>query len=207
MQFPTLAFFDHLEDLIVAFLANQIFLAPILLLFIEEAGIPLPTSDFVIAYTGYEVARGRISFAIAFLILLIADLAGASILYYLCSHYGASVIHKFGKYIDLDEEKLTTVEKQFRKYGVWAIIFGRHITGFRLPITIFAGISEITYPTFIISTFISVVIWITFYLIIGERLGPKTVQLVHANLWYLVLLILPIIISITPFLLLRKKRK
>ena len=207
MQFPSFVFLDRFEDLIVAFLANQVYLAPIFLLFIDEIGIPLPTSDFVIAYTGFEVARGRISFAVAFLILLIADLAGASILYFICSRYGPHILEKFGKFIDLDEHKLATVEKYFRKYGVLMIIFGRHIPGFRIPITIFAGISEISYRTFLISTFISVVFWIAFYLLLGERLGPKTVQLVHANAWYAILFVIPIIVAAAPFFFLRKKHK
>src|ERR1035437_1280389 len=106
MQFPNLPFLDKFEDLIVAFLGSQVIFAPIFLLFIDEAGVPLPTSDFVIAFTGYEVSRGHLSFVVAFFILLIADLSGASILYYLSSRYGPVIIEKFGKHIDLDQEKL-----------------------------------------------------------------------------------------------------
>src|SRR5258708_4997950 len=117
MQFPNLAFLDQFQDAIVTFLAHQVFLAPILLLTIEEAGLPLPIADFTISYTGYQVSLGRISFLGAFIMLLIADLAGASILYYLCSRYGPHLIEKFGKFIHLDKHKLVVVEEKFRKYG------------------------------------------------------------------------------------------
>lgn len=198
---------DRVEDLIVAFLASKFFLAPVLLLFIDESGIPLPTSDFVIAYTGYEVAQGKITFLSAFLTLLIADLAGASILYYLCRTYGPMLVTRVGKFIDLDEKKLTTVQTYFRKYGVLVIIFGRHIPGFRIPITVFAGITKISYPTFIISTFVSVLFWIAFYLTLGQHLGPKTVKLVHTHIWYGALILLPIVLSFVPFYFLRKTHK
>ncbi len=198
---------DNLSDSIVPFLTHQIYLAPIIFLIIEEAGFPFPISDFVIAYTGYQVRLGHISYFVAYFILIIADLAGASILYFLCSRYGASVIAHFGKYIDLDTNKLKVVEKYFRKYGPLVIIFGRHIPGFRIPITVFSGISEIKYGTFLISTLLSIMLWIPFYLAVGERLGPRTVKLFHASHWSYLLILLPFLLSIVPFLFLRKKKK
>src|SRR5437762_5939063 len=106
MQFLTSFPFDKLEDAIVGFVTHQSFLTPVILLFLEEAGFPLPTADFVIAYTGYHVSRGDISFQAAFFILLFADLLGSSLLYFLCLRYGRRVITKLGKYINLDEHKL-----------------------------------------------------------------------------------------------------
>ncbi|HEX8931890.1 MAG TPA: DedA family protein [Patescibacteria group bacterium] len=198
---------DRFEDLILGFVVSQSYLAPVLLLFLEETGIPLPTADFVIAYTGYQVSLGHLSFFVAFLILMIADLLGASILYFLCSRYGVHVINIFGKFIDLDQNKLDYVEEKFRKYGALFIIFGRHIPGFRIPITVFSGISEMSYLTFIGSTFISIVFWISFYLSLGQRLGPRTVHLLHTHGWYGLLFLLPIAIFIAPFIFLRKSKK
>jgi membrane protein DedA with SNARE-associated domain len=207
MQLLNFGFLDRFEDALVILLTHQIFLAPILLLTIEEAGFPLPIADFTIAYTGYQVSLGHISFLTAFIMLLIADLLGASILYFLCSRYGPHIIEKFGKYIHLDQHKLNLVEEKFRKYGSFFIIFGRHIPGFRIPITVFSGISEMTYVAFIISTFISIVWWIPFYLIVGQRLGSRTIQLLHANGWFALFFFLPLVFSIAPFFFLRKKTK
>lgn len=201
-----LSFLDSFEDILIVFLKHQIVLAPILLLLLEEAGLPLPIADFIISYTGYQVSLGHIPYVVAYVILIIADLTGASILYYLCSRFGAGIILRFGKYIDLDKDKLTVVEEKFRKYGPFAIILGRHIPGFRIPITVFSGISEMKYKTFLISTFLSIFLWIPFYLAVGEKLGPRTVKFVHANHWYYLLILVPIIFSLLPFFFLRKKK-
>lgn len=131
------------QDFIINFLTQQTYLAPIVLLFLEEAGFPLPTADFVIAYTGYHVSLGNISYTNAFFILLFADLLGSSLLYFLCHSYGAKAINKLSQYIDLDQHKLDLVAQKFGKYGPLAIIFGRHVPGFRIPITIFSGLSKI----------------------------------------------------------------
>jgi membrane protein DedA with SNARE-associated domain len=182
-------------DWIVALLHQHAYLALVLLLTAEEAGIPLPLpGDFVIAYLGYQVSKGVLPYAVAFLLPLLAILVGSSILYALSSRYGQRIVLKFGKYIHVDEKKLLTVEKKFKRYGPWVIILGRHIPGFRIPITIFAGMSSVSYRTFLLSTFISVVFWIVIYLTIGKSLGAKTVSLLHAHYGYYLFLAVPIVI-------------
>jgi len=198
---------DSLEDLISGFLIHQIYLAPIILLVLEEIGVPLPFADIVIAYTGYQVAVGRIPYLVAFIILLISDIVGATILYILARKYGKKIVNKFGKYIDLDMDKLDSFEEVFRKYGPIAIIVGRHVYGFKVPITLFSGISKMKYRTFALSVIISDSFWIPFYLSIGRKLGPKTIRLFHAhhiNHWYYLLVLIPIFLALLPFFLMRK---
>lgn len=198
---------DTFEDVIVGFLIHQIYLAPIILLVLEEIGIPIPFADFVIAYTGYQVAVGRIPYLIAFIILLISDLIGATTLYLLSRRYGKLLVEKFGKFIDLDMKKLDSVEGYFRKFGPIVIIIGRHIYGFKVPITLFSGISKMRYLTFALSVIISDSFWIPFYLSLGKRLGPKTIRLFHVyhvNHWYYLLILIPIFLAFLPFFLMRK---
>ena len=199
--------FDQLEDVIVGFLVHQIYLAPIILLILEEMGIPLPFADIVIAYTGYQVAVGRSPYLGAFIILLIADLAGATFLYLLARRYGKKIIEKFGHFIDLDMDKLNTFEGFFRRYGPIAVIIGRHVYGFKVPITLFSGISKMPYWIFLVSVIVSDSLWIPFYLQVGKKLGPKTIRLFHVyhfNHWYYLFLLVPICFAILPFFLMRK---
>lgn len=204
---------DGLEDVVVNFLVHQIYLAPIILLMLEEMGIPLPFADVVIAYTGYQVAVGRIPYWIAYFILLISDIAGASILYALAKRYGKTIVNKFGRYIDLDMNKLDSFEGFFRKYGPIAIIIGRHVYGFKVPITFFSGISKMRYWVFLISVTISDSFWIPFYLSIGKKLGPKTIRWFNeykdynVNHWYYLFLLIPIVFAVLPFFLMRKGKK
>ncbi len=200
-------FSDQIEEILLSLIKHQVILAPILLLIIEEAGIPLPVTDVAIAYTGYQVSLGHVSYFVAFIVVLLSQLLGASILFFLFDKYGAGILTKFGHFIDLDKKKLENVEKHFRKYGPLVIIFGRHVPGFKIPITIFSGISTIKYRTFILSTAVSLSVSIPFYLSIGQRLGPKTARLMHANHLYYLLILLPILISILPFLFMRKSKK
>lgn len=165
---------DRYVDLLQQFLHSKMVLAPLLLLFVEEAGIPLPINgDIILAYTGYRLSLNPSGPGIwqAFFAAQVAALLGATILFFLARRWGQLVIYKLGKFIFLKEEQIRKAEAMFARWGVLGIIVGRHIPGLRIPVTIFAATSGIRYRTFIISTFISTSVWILFYLIIGKRIG------------------------------------
>lgn len=188
---------EAIEDSIRTFVVHQAVIAPFILLFIEESGIPLPIpGDVYLAFTGYQVSKGTVPYWGAFLMLLIAVLAGSSILYFISARWGTLLVDKLGIYLHLNQKKLVEVEKDFKKYGIFLIIFGRHIPGLRIPITVFSGISGVSYPTFIISTFISVVFWIAFYLALGERVGKNVMKHFHATPAYFLLISIPFIVFI-----------
>lgn len=201
-------FLDTAADWIVSLLQQQVYLGPMLLLMLEESGVPLPVpGDLVLAYLGYEISKGLISFSLAFILMMLSVLTGSSILYYLSYRFGQRFILKIGKYIHLDEKRLLFVEKKFKKYGVLVVIFGRHIPGFRVPITVFAGMSDMKYTTFIISTFISIIFWVPFYLLLGMRLGPRTASILHGNKLYLLVFLISAIIYALVFLFLRNNKQ
>jgi membrane protein DedA with SNARE-associated domain len=196
-----ISFLDAVENFVMTILQQYPLIGPCILLFLEEAGVPLPIpGDVYISYTGYEISRGNIAYPVAFAALLVSILAGSSLLYFLASLYGKNLVIKFGKYIHLNEKKLNYIEKKFRQYGPWVIIIGRHIPGFRIPMTVFAGLSDVKFRTFILSETISVIIWIVLFLHIGSRLGTKTLSLFHNNYSFLFLLIIPISLTIITFL-------
>lgn len=199
---------DRLEDLTVMLIHHQIYLGPIIFLSIEELGIPLPVpGDLIIAYTGYEISQKHISYIGAYFILLAAIILGSSGLYFISRKYGQGIVLKLGKYLHLDEKKLQIVEEKFRKYGIFVIIFGRHIPGFRIPITVFAGISKISYKKFLLGELISITAWIAIYLYLGERLGAKTLIIFQSLNWRYFVAIIALLIVLFFFLIyLGKKR-
>jgi membrane protein DedA with SNARE-associated domain len=169
--------FDWVEQIVDGlqhFLLLNVILAPLLLLFIEECGLPLPINgDIILAYTGYRLSVTPHAPAIweAFVAAQLAALAGATVLFFLSRRWGQMIIIKLGKFIFLEEKHIRHAERLFARWGVLAIIFGRHIPGLRIPVTIFAATSGLKYPVFLASTFVSTSIWILFYLIAGKTIG------------------------------------
>lgn len=173
------ALFDWLEeyiDVLQHFLVSKMVLAPLLLLFVEECGIPLPINgDIILAYTGYRLSlnRGGPDIWQAFFAAQFAALAGSTVLFFLSRRWGQVVIYKLGRFIFLKEKHIKKAEQLFARWGILAIIVGRHIPGLRIPVTIFAATSGVKYLTFILSTFVSTSVWILFYLFAGRRIGDS----------------------------------
>ena len=178
-------------------LSQHTLFASFFLLFIEESGVPLPIpGDAVLTYLGYAVSRGSIGYWSAFVILLLAVMGGSSILFYLSQRYGQSLVLRFGHLIHVSDAKLLYVEHKFKKYGSWVIVIGRHIPGLRIPITVFSGISGVSFRTFFWSTFASVIFWIPAYLEVGRRLGKRATSLLQAHQDYYLLALIPLAIFI-----------
>ena len=176
------AFLHWVDDYsggIQIFVHNHAVLAPLLFLLAEETGVPLPVpGDVIIAYVGYGISKTpTVSVWEAMFIGLFAVLAGSTVLFHLSRRYGQVVIQWLGRFIFLKQSHIDKAEGLFKRYGIWAIIFGRHIPGMRIPITIFAATSGVRYRTFILSTFVSTVGWIFFYLKVGYRFGGDFQQL------------------------------
>ncbi len=187
--------FDRYVDAVQQFVAAKAALAPLLLLFVEESGVPLPVpGDVIIAYTGYRLATHPNSPALweAFVAAQVSALAGATILFFVSRRWGQKVILRLGKFVFLREDHITRAERLFARYNILAIIIGRHIPGFRIPITVIAATSGVRYLTFIISTFVSTSAWILFYLLIGKRAGATF----HAQIQHYVVLLLGVIAGI-----------
>jgi membrane protein DedA with SNARE-associated domain len=169
---------DPYIDAIGHFVVSQVVLAPLLLLFIEEMGVPLfIPGDAILAYVGYRLGgdgAGAVWFA--FLVAMIAVLCGATILFRLSQCYGQFIIQRLGKFLFIKPRHIAKSEAMFAKYGGLAIVFGRHIPGLRIPLTIIAGTSGMSYQKFITATFLSTALWVPFYLEAGRRYGQDVVH-------------------------------
>lgn len=172
---------DHYTDLIESFVAAQAVLAPLLLLFLEESGVPiLVPGDAILAYAGYQVAQSHhASLFVAFIVALLSVMAGSSVLYYLSSRWGRFVIDKLGRFVFLEQRHIDRAERLFKRFGPLTIIFGRHIPGMRVPITIFAATSRVRYSLFVASTFVSTVFWILLYLVLGHHFSTDINGALH----------------------------
>lgn len=151
------------------------YLASYGLLYIEESGIPLPApGDVFVMYVGAHVPRTVVSWVVAWLGLIGVVVLGATNLFFISKRYGRRLAEgRFAEVVHLSPERLVRAERWFERYGVVAIIFGRHIPGFRVPITVAAGVLKVSYPIFVASVAVSTAIWAGVVMIIGINFGPR----------------------------------
>jgi membrane protein DedA with SNARE-associated domain len=165
------------------FMARNSFLFGFVLLYLEESGVPLPApGDVFVMYVGTRIPHTPVAWILAWLGLILAVLGGASNLYLISTRWGRRLATShFAEYIHLSHERLERAEKWFKRYGVLAIIFGRHIPGFRIPITVACGIFRIPYRVFAPSVAVSTAIWAGIMLYIGVNFGPRFENLLRAH--------------------------
>jgi membrane protein DedA with SNARE-associated domain len=204
---------NHYIDILLHFIQGRLVLVPLLLLFAEEAGVPIfIPGDIIVAYTGYRlsVTHGSAGFWEALIVAQAAVILGSTILFFLSRRWGQVILDKVGAFIFLRERHIHRAERMFAKYGVLSIIVGRHIPGLRVPITFLAATSGVKYVTFILSTIVSTSLWIAFYLTAGKDVGAALRT--HARGYALLTLLVAaaaviVALSLHLFGLYRRKRR
>ena len=170
------------------FYRHHAFLPGFALLYLEESGVPLPApGDVFVMYVGIKVPHHLIPWIAAWLGLIVAVVLGATNLFLISRKFGRRLVESdFAEYVHLSHKRLERAERWFERYGVLAIIFGRHIPGFRIPITVASGIFRISYRVFAASVAVSTAIWAGVVLIIGVNYGPRLSELlrVHGFLYF-----------------------
>jgi membrane-associated protein len=159
------------------------FLPGFVLLYMEESGVPLPApGDVFVMYVATRVPHHWAAWFLAWLGLIAAVTLGATNLWMLSRRYGRRLVESsFGEYIHLSPERIARADAWFKKYGVLAIIFGRHIPGFRIPITVASGTFGVPWRVFAPSVAVSTAIWAGVVLIIGVNYGPRLENLLRAH--------------------------
>lgn len=184
------------------------YLGGFVLIYIEESGIPLfIPGDAFLLYVGHSLPyKFPVLFA-AWLGFMLAVTLGATNLYLLSRRYGRRLLeHRLAKYFHLTPERMVSAEHWFRRYGPWALIFGRHIPGFRVPLTVAAGILELPYGIFAVSVAVSSAVWAGAFLLLGAVFGTRLVNSIRSTpLLYAALAVL-ILAAIAAVVFVRSRR-
>jgi membrane protein DedA with SNARE-associated domain len=176
--------FADLTDLARRLLARFGPAASLFLLYIEESGVPLPVpGDVYVLYLG-SLAKSPPQWAAAWLGVVAVVTAGASNLYLISRRWGRRLVRgRVGAALHLTPGRLATAERWFARWGPLAVIFGRHIPGFRIPITVAAGTFGVHYPTFAASVAVSSAIWAGIWFWIGAHFGTRIGGFLSGNSW------------------------
>ena len=167
-----------------ALLKSYGYLGGFALIYIEESGIPLfIPGDVFLLYVGSRLPHDAPIIFAAWLGFVIAVTLGSTNLYLLSRRFGRSLIeHRLARFLHITPERVVSAEHFFRRYGPWALIFGRHIPGFRVPLTVVAGLLELPYPVFAVSVAVSSAVWAGVFLGLGVVFGGGIEKSIRSNL-------------------------
>jgi membrane protein DedA with SNARE-associated domain len=156
------------------------------LLMLGVVGLPIP-DETLLVFSGYLISQHKMSMLPTWLFAIAGSWCGISLSYTLGRTLGLGVVHRFGKYLHITEERLNRVNGWFDRVGHWALFVGYYIAGLRHFTAMVAGISKLRFPTFAAYAWSGGLLWVTSFLTLGYFLGDKWEQiaeLVHHYLLY-----------------------
>lgn len=126
------------------------YLGIFLLLILGGLGFPFP-EDATLILTGIFLSAGDVKLLPALIAVYIGVVVSDIGLYYAGRVYGRRIVrHRFFSRI-IKPERLDRAEESFRKYDVFAILFGRHIPGVRAQILIVSGILRVPFIKYLLA--------------------------------------------------------
>src|SRR5216683_6237659 len=184
------------------------YLAGFALIYIEESGIPLfIPGDAFLVYVGHSLPYSFPILFAAWLGFILAVILGSTNLYLVSRRYGRRLLeYRLARFLHLTSARLEEAEHWFRRYGPWALIFGRHIPGFRVPLTVAAGILELPYRAFVISVALSSSIWAGLFLALGAVFGAGVVRSIRANTWIYAGVAVAVVVIVAAVVVIRSRR-
>jgi membrane-associated protein len=153
---------------------------------VEESGVPLPVpGDVYVAYLGNLAAGSVPALVAAWLGIIAVIVAGATNLYLLSRRWGHRLVtNRLGAVLHLDPDRVDRIEGWLARWGAVTIILGRHLPGFRIPITVMAGTFEVPYRVFALSVAVSTAVWAGIWLLLGRRFGRVIAHLFFQHRWF-----------------------
>jgi membrane protein DedA with SNARE-associated domain len=192
-----------------ALLKQYGYLGGFALIYIEESGIPLfIPGDVFLLYVGSRLPHEIPVVFAAWLGFILAVTLGSTNLYLLSRRFGRRLIeHRLARLLHITPERVADAEQWFRRYGPWALIFGRHIPGFRVPLTVVAGILELPYPLFAVSVAVSSAVWAGVFLGLGVVFGRGIERSIRSNLVLFgeVALVIVVVVALVAFVRARRQ--
>lgn len=142
------------------------------LLVLGIVGLPVP-DETLLMLTGYLVFSRRLHLAPAFFAALLGSICGITVSYVLGRSFGLPLIHRFGKYLHITEDRIAKVHDWFESVGRWALAFGYFIPGVRHLTAYAAGMSYLEPHEFALFAYSGAFLWCSTFIGLGYFLGER----------------------------------
>lgn len=139
------------------------------LMMLESMVFPVP-SEAVMPFAGFLIVDGQFTFTGIIIASTLGSITG-SLLSYAIGYYGGKpFIHRFGKYLLLNNHHLEISQRFFDRNGEITILISRFIPVVRHLISIPAGFGKMNLAKFAVYTVIGAGLWNAFLAFVGFKL-------------------------------------
>ena len=159
-----------LTDAVLQWITQYGYVAIFLLLMLGIAGLPVP-DEWLLTFSGYLIFKGRLHPAITLAAAFCGSACGITFSYWLGRTFGLYLIHRFGRYLHITDEKMSKAHQWFERAGEWSLTFGYYIPGVRHLTALVAGAAELRPAKFALFAYSGALIWSCTFLSLGYFVG------------------------------------
>ena len=177
------------------------------LLVLGIVAFPIP-DESLLATAGFLVHQGKLAIVPTVFTAICGCLCGITVSYILGRTIGFSLIVKYGRILNITEEKIQRAHNWFEHAGKWLLVFGYYIPGIRHLSAFVAGTSKLEFPVFAMFAYSGGFIWSVGFLTAGYFLGEGWERISQEIHHYLVMILeLMIALLLLALLILRVKKR
>lgn len=158
------------------YIADYGYFALYSLFFLGIIGMPLP-EETLLVFAGFLVSTGQLEYVPTFLACFLGSISAMSTAYWIGRTLGYPFIERYGKRFGLGYTLYKRTEHWFNRVGKWALPLGYFIPGVRQFTAYFAGITKLSFPSFMLFTYAGGLFWSILFVTLGKILGERWEQL------------------------------
>jgi membrane protein DedA with SNARE-associated domain len=181
--------------------------AVILLVFLEDFGIPVPGETVLIAGAVYAGSGGLNIVAVG-LTGFAAAIVGDNVGYAIGRYGGRALVARWGRYVFLTEERLAKAESFFDRQGGKIIVIARFIEGLRQANGIIAGLTRMRWLKFLAFNALGAALWVGCWVSAGYFAGQHIATIYGYVTRYSLYALIVLVIAVAAWIIIRlRKRK
>lgn len=166
---------ERILELVVPYLSQYGYLTLFVLTFLETSaflGLIAP-GETIIVLCAFYAFRGVLDVWAVGAVATVGAILGDQVGYLLGRTYGYGLVHRFGKYVFFDRKRLRATERYYEKHGGKTVFFGRFMSILRSFGPVVAGTTRMSYPSFLMWSVASCIVWGAAFTAIGYFFGKS----------------------------------
>jgi membrane protein DedA with SNARE-associated domain len=148
------------------------------LIAIETMGIPVP-GETALVTAAVVASRGRLQIEIVIALAAAAAIIGDNIGFAIGRRLGRRVLTAPGPLLRHRRRVIAVGEPFFDRHGPKAVFLGRWVTGLRITAAWMAGVTRMSWPTFLFWNALGGIAWATSVGLLGYFVGHSAEKFIH----------------------------
>jgi membrane-associated protein len=174
----------HLIELVQHLLRHYGYPALVVVVLLENAGIPVP-GETAVLFAGFlsseagerfldsEPGTRHFNLYIVIALTVVAAVTGDNLGFWMGRRWARPRLQSGRRFLFLTPGMLQVAEGYFHRYGTWTIFFARFITGIRVVGALAAGTAGMPWPRFLVANACGAIAWAVTMSLIGYFFGEN----------------------------------